>query len=760
MLLLLAMLGLCLLQLIPLPPMLLRLLSPPAGEIRDFALVPLGLERWRPISLEPAATWREVAKHVAYACVLFVVLQLGRSSRARRRMALALVLIGGAVAFIGLAHRILGVETLFGIYRYTGTLSLVSTIGNGNHLAAFLALTGTVGVGVVVSTADRQRAAALGVLVLGIGVAVVLTLSRGGIGCFVAALLALGIAIVARRAAGWWAVAPAALAAGALGVAVYLVADQLFERASTVDSVEKVQHQTKIDLWPMFGEGAAAFARTGMGRGAFEVAFTRYQTRQLGETFTHPENIVLQGVSELGLAAAAGLMALSLVLVLRLLRYWRLEVLELGALIALAGALLHDVFDFSLEMPATAMGAVVAAGIAFSVESSRSLQLRPSRVGVGLAAALLCLVAGAIGSRPSLMTDEAELRALTERKLPPDELRGDVMALIDRHPADYLMYSVMASAAAARNAPLESLAWVNRVLFLRPNDAAAHTAAAFALVRLGHSSQALGELKLAFEHDDMSALPLAVQIAKTADDLDSLCGDRADLVIAVSKQLRSVKRLEDADALVARHLATANSWQLLEHAAEVAASKGDHASAVGLLQQAVHQAPDVPVLAVSLANELVATGHLDDGLTLLGKGTVHWPQNIEVGLALAHLELQSGRPVKSREVLTRMMPFAPDTHARATLFVNEGLAHEAEGHPSLALRAWKTAAQLEPNVAEHYFRLATAQEKLGRAEDAYAAGKRALSLSPPAVAESQRAWLAGLEQAAEAARLKGPPDLP
>ena len=59
--------AVCGLQLVPLPASLLSLLSRPAAELRDFALVPLGLTRARPVTLDAPATWRELAKHLAYA---------------------------------------------------------------------------------------------------------------------------------------------------------------------------------------------------------------------------------------------------------------------------------------------------------------------------------------------------------------------------------------------------------------------------------------------------------------------------------------------------------------------------------------------------------------------------------------------------------------------------------------------------------------------------------------------------------------------
>src|SRR5262245_31484905 len=95
---------LCLLQLVPLPRPLLDALSPPAARLRDFALIPLGLSPLRPISLDPPATWRELAKGVSYLCIFIAAVLISRSrSATRRRLLSAVALSGLAVALIGYA---------------------------------------------------------------------------------------------------------------------------------------------------------------------------------------------------------------------------------------------------------------------------------------------------------------------------------------------------------------------------------------------------------------------------------------------------------------------------------------------------------------------------------------------------------------------------------------------------------------------------------------------------------------------------------
>jgi hypothetical protein len=310
---------LCLLQLLPLPGALLRWASPPAGEVYDFALAPLGLSQARPVSLDAAATWRELAKHLAYLGAFVSAAELARSRGARRRLAMALGGTGAALALVGFAHRLVGAHALFGIEGLASAEPpFLTPFVNPNHLAGFLLLSGTASLGLALSSAERPAMWAWGAAYVATGAALLLSLSRGGIGCFALAQAGFVAAYAwlrrgsARtvRAPGtqrllWGAVA--VVCVGAVGLSI--ASDDILAELSSANTVEKLSH-SKIEMWPMIGVSATAFARSGMGRGAFESAFTRFQTRSVEQTFTHPENAVLQLGCEFGLPAAVALLAL------------------------------------------------------------------------------------------------------------------------------------------------------------------------------------------------------------------------------------------------------------------------------------------------------------------------------------------------------------------------------------------------------------------------------------------------------------------
>jgi tetratricopeptide (TPR) repeat protein len=742
-------LGLCLVQLLPVPPLVLGWLSPEAADLVGFTVYPLGLDRWRPISIEPAATWLEVAKHATYTAVLFVALQVGRSSRPRMRLLGMLAAVGTTVALIGFVHRLLGLNTLFGLYQFANPQHLLTTFGNPNHLAAFLTVTGIAATGLAVSTDNRQKAAVFSLSAVVIAVAVLLSLSRGGIAVFFFAQAVLGLVVVGRRGGGWGAAAPVGVGVGAIGLALYLVSDQLMHRLHTVDTLQKVQ-QSKIELWPMFADAAAFYTRLGMGRGAFEVAFTRYLNRQVDVTFTHPENLGLQLAAEFGLPATLALLGLALFCLVNLLRSKKGGLLEYAAMIGVGAVVLHDVFDFALELPASALAATVAIGAAFSVTAESAPKVRSAFAAAGLAGLLGCLAMASFGARHSVQEDEQALRELIAQRPDIERLRDEAKVLIDRHPGDFLLYSMMAQDSARRGEAWESLAWVNRVLFLRPADSNAHTAAAVALLRLGKRSQALGEFRLAFEGGDRAGMDLAVKYSKSVDELDRLTSGRPELVVMVSASLRRSQRVADADALLQRHLVSGAPAELILYAADIESARGDHARALVLLKDAALQVPDSVPLISKMAAELAWAGKYEDSVTLLQTALARRPDSLELGLALIQRHLEGGKPVKAREVITRMLPFAQSAWARARLLQREAMAHQAEAHPALAVRSMQIVVQLEPAEAGHHFQLASLQEQLGRVRDARNSMSRGIAAAGPSAGAAEKAALRRLDQVLEA----------
>ncbi|HET6982874.1 MAG TPA: O-antigen ligase family protein, partial [Myxococcaceae bacterium] len=361
--------GLCVLQLVPLPPGLASFLSPPLGELRTYALVPLELDRWRPLSHDPASTARALTGSLSAAAALIAAAGLCRSRARRRQLAAGIGLTGLAIALIGFGHALADASTLFGLHRFqNGQLPFITPFGNPNHLAAFATLASALLLGLAADCQHRPRQALWLAAAVAVGAAAFLSLSRGGIAFWCAGQLAFLLLLVRRRdTRGTTGRAiPVALAVGAVVfVAAYLALDRLGAEMATVDTVEKLR-TSKVDLWPMFSRPALAAWLTGLGRGTFAVAFPRWQTAHSTLTFSfeYPENLLLQLATELGIPATLGLLALAVWATLRTARASNGAPIVLAAWAGVGALVLHDLFDFALELPACATAAAVALGIA------------------------------------------------------------------------------------------------------------------------------------------------------------------------------------------------------------------------------------------------------------------------------------------------------------------------------------------------------------------------------------------------------------
>ncbi|HYO55128.1 O-antigen ligase family protein [Archangium sp.] len=753
---------LCLLQLVPLPPGLLSVLSPEATGLRDFVLVPLGLEGPRPLSMDPPATWRELARHLAYLLIFVAAVQVCRSGRARRRLLTTLAFTGAAVAVVGLLHALLGLDRLFGVLAFVHARPpLVTPFGNPNHLAAFLGLSATVSLGLALSSRGRARAAPYVMATVLGGAGVLLSLSRGGIAFFVFGMLAFALLLLLARRAGTeraraWRRGGTVLLCllAVLAVGGQAASERLAAELETADSVEELRHG-KMELWPVLASVARAFP-LGLGRGAFESVFPRYQTQPVINTSTHPENAVLQLATEFGvpglLLLAVGLWGFG-----RLLRREGLDAAELAVLAGVAALGLHDLFDFSLELPASAVAAWVAlASVARPGGREGSEAPRghapPRALAVGVALTVVALAA-LVPGRSTLATAEAELGALVAARAPLAEVRARGLVLIDRHPADHALQDLLglAHADVGRAEAVEALAFANRALFLNPVDARAHRVAARALLTLGRRTQAFLEYRLAFEAGDRELLwREALVRARTLAELQALTPDSARDAVQLATELLRTGRHEEALAWLAwareRFDAAPEAVQLWEHEARLRLGRRELAEAEAASAEVSRRAPDALSSYLLRADVLQAQGRKDEALESLEALRPRFPGDVALAFTLARLQVDIGLTRRARESLQRVSPFVSDLAQRAQLFMLEGISYEREGLRARALESWKSVVRLQPGPGS-WFKVARLHESLHQFDAAARAVREGVLLLPEEQRAEGEAWVARLEEA-------------
>lgn len=498
--------GLTVLQLVPLPPGLLELFNPTAHELVSSGQVllagPEAADAWRPLTVDPAATRVELAKLIAYLLLAWIAVRIAATERGRQRLLGAVAATAGVVGMAAIAHELAGAETLYGFYRPEHAAPIVmAPLLNANHLACLMAIGALCAGGLAVHERRVPAYRVLWIAVALICVGVLLaTRSRGGVMALAAGVTATAVLLVmqrlreapgARRGDALRVLIPAAVTVlCTLVLVVYFGGDEVRHELETTSLEELSEPRSKYAAWRSATALVGESPVLGVGRGAFESAFTRVHETSAQVTFSHLENQYLQIVVDWGIAGAAAIaIAVGLALVM-IVRRWRTGVLTAAAIGALTTVTVQSVVDFGIELPGIAVPTLMVAATLLYVPLEQ-VSRAGSRVLAGraalVAAAVIACVMSALPWSRTLREDHAALRAG-----PADlEEAEDAFA---RHPLDYL-----AAAYIAQRTPQRRVAFINHALRLHPTHPGLHRAVAGLLVSTGRAGQAALEYRLALE---------------------------------------------------------------------------------------------------------------------------------------------------------------------------------------------------------------------------------------------------------------------
>ena len=373
-----------LLQVVPLPVAVLRVLSPARAEAID-ALGPVGAKvSFASLSVFPAGTFQYFLLVCGYMLIFLLVCKL------MGRFDLGLWLAIWPI--VGLA----ALEAGLGLWQYfggTGGQIRWGTYANHNHYSGFLEMALPFAVMYPVAMLRRAHSrwhssippalAASGVWALAVLIfaGIILSFSRMGFIATLSSLFVIGTLVLGSTQLNWMTVsrrrrwvAFGIVAALALAGFVFLPPERLIHRFAEFVSTDGLTSQGRKDLWAETIPLIRAYPIFGCGLGGYETAFSRFKISGILVTDDFAHNDYLQLLAELGTIGfvIGAALAFSVVRVgVRAAvkssdpeaRY--LGVACLGALFAIA---LHSLVDFNLYIPANAMLLAWISGVTISVE--------------------------------------------------------------------------------------------------------------------------------------------------------------------------------------------------------------------------------------------------------------------------------------------------------------------------------------------------------------------------------------------------------
>lgn len=377
--LLLAAVVLVLLQLVPLPPALLRLVSP--GSFDFYDIPPRVPPVWHPVSVAPANTFRGLLFLGGLSLLYATVIREFRRTRWRRRLAWTIVVTGAALTFVALLqsasrhpHR------LYGIWEVDQDWAVFGPYLNRHHFAGFLEMAIPVGLGLAIESVQAALALesrrgwwrALGdpagsaalrriALALFLIAGLLASQSRGGFVAFAVSIPVLLFLLRQRLAATLVVTVPAVIAFLTVDLSVMI---GRFETAS-------LQH-SRLSVWADMLRLVPHFPWLGAGLDAFGPAFRPYQTLPRMEWWAQAHNDYLQCLFDLGILGALLLVLAAMAVVRAALRQAGTGPLAAGIAAAVAASAVHALVDFNWQIPANAATFVALVGLLMARASEAS----------------------------------------------------------------------------------------------------------------------------------------------------------------------------------------------------------------------------------------------------------------------------------------------------------------------------------------------------------------------------------------------------
>jgi tetratricopeptide (TPR) repeat protein len=332
--------GIALLQLIPLWPSLLKILTP---QGHYFHLIEGSGARPLTMSVpDTLYSTMRIAVLIFFSIIIAKTVYLGKKLW-KQTVIDTIIFLSTAVIFISAALRIVNAKSwLYGNLRSPGFL-LEPILINPNHAAAFFGISALLALTSIYSTDFGRKKIFYGSLFFLHSIAVAATLSRGGILAFAVSL----IFFIFMKKAGsyekegakfYFSIIFFLLAAGVVFHTGYALLEKEFD-------FKREGYFSKIEEIKTVREYAADFIITGSGMGSFSKVYPHYQDDP-ERRFTELENEPLQFILENGIFAA---FAVFFILVWLIVKGKRDSKRNSGLISVLIFVLMHNTVDFNLH---------------------------------------------------------------------------------------------------------------------------------------------------------------------------------------------------------------------------------------------------------------------------------------------------------------------------------------------------------------------------------------------------------------------------
>lgn len=493
-------------QLLPLPGGLLDSVSAVPNALREDGAALLQTSPSQTLTTDVPGTLGALFFFLILLGIAQIALRMSTSEKGRYRVIASVGGLCGLTALTVGIHKLLDLRALYGLYEpeYAHPI-MMGPILNGNSLACLMAASAMLAIGLAAYRRQPGWLRAVWLLVVaGSGAITVSTVSRGATLAFAAGGLMTVSVLVAQRLLGQDVsrrrrarfvtnALPIGVVAGCMVVLViWSNAGNVERQLAQLSTSELSQTRSKFVAWKSAATLVEETPWVGVGRGAFEAAFTRVHPASGLASYSHLENEYLQAIVDWGVTGGLALALLAIWVAVVAVKRWRDGPLAAGALGALTVVAIQSNVDFGVEFLGLAAPLTAVAATLTYVplrEVSRVNAVRAARI-----AHIVALVGAALLLLSSVTTTLDEDRRIVREQ----PVFANVRAAAQRHPLDFYNYAVAADLLERTNDP-RAIRLLNHALLLHPTHPDLHRKAARMLYRDGFKSQATIEYAAALK---------------------------------------------------------------------------------------------------------------------------------------------------------------------------------------------------------------------------------------------------------------------
>ncbi|MEW6109626.1 MAG: O-antigen ligase family protein [Nitrospirota bacterium] len=389
------------LQLVPLPPGVIKFISPKTYSLYDKTVWVEGQSTWTSLSISRKSTLTEFFRFATYAAFYVLTVQIMARKNTFKKTVAVVIGFASILSFLGIMQHILSNNKIFWFRALTHGGTPFGPYVNRNHYAGLMGMIFPLVLTVflyhkpafsygslreriyeIFSQKKTNAHILLGFSAVLIALSIFLSISRGGIISLTLSMIFLGVMLMrkgekSRR--GTLIILTFVLILYSVG---WFGWDPIFERFEKIRNPGGDISELRLDIWKDSLNIIKDFPVTGTGFGSFVNIYPKYRTIHAEGTADHVHNDYIELLTDGGIVAAllflwfiASVLFKSYNVFLKRKELYS-RYIFIGSLAGIISILFHSITDFNLHIAANGLYFFFLAGLAVSSANTRLYEER------------------------------------------------------------------------------------------------------------------------------------------------------------------------------------------------------------------------------------------------------------------------------------------------------------------------------------------------------------------------------------------------